>query len=57
MSILGLYCIPLSVYNVGSSTRYVSVAWIVLWLLVAIKENKESNLMKVKFGNRIIAQI
>ncbi len=55
--ILGMYCIPLSVYNVGSSTRYVSVAWIALWLLLAIKENKKSNFVAIRVADRVLMRI
>ena len=57
VSILGIYCIPLSVYNVGSSTRYGSVAWIILWLLVTIKLNTDTKAMKVKFGDGIVVKV
>lgn len=57
LSVLALYCIPLSVYNVGSSTRYTSVAWIVLWLLYNRKTLPPGNQYRFRLSERLSFKI
>jgi hypothetical protein len=57
LSALSLYCIPLSVFNVGSSTRYSAVAWIVLWLLYNRKTLPPGNQYRFRLSKRLSFKI
>lgn len=57
LTMMILYCVPLSVYNVGSSTRYTMVAWVVLWVIHIKRKNSPIMPIKVKFGKKKLISI